>query len=631
MMKTHFALRILSWILSIPAFILPIATQAAEISSPDGRVTITLTTKDTPDKGPGCLFWSIKYKGRDVLADSPLGLVLKDSTNLDRQFRIVNQQQSGHDETWKPVCGERSEIRDHYNQLIINLQDDQTPPRHLQLILRAYNEGAAFRYLIPEQEGLNDFTIEEENTQFRFTKNHIAYAVYSAQGIYSKTTLDKIRPDCERPLTIEVDSDLYLAVAEAALVDYARMRLQPVKDEPHALKSMLAREVKAKTPFTTPWRVVMLADSPAELLEHNYLILNLNAPCAIKDTSWIKPGKVIREVTLTTIGGKACVDFAVQRGLQYVEFDAGWYGHEYDEDADATTIDVDSKRSKGPLDLHDVINYGQQRNIGIILYVNRRALEQQLDEILPLYKKWGVKGVKYGFVQVGSQKWTAWLHEAVRKAADYQLMVDVHDEYRPTGYCRTYPNLMTVEGVRGNECMPTAEENLILPFTRLLCGPADCTVCWYYTKRTKNTHAHQLATSVVFYSPWQFLFWYDRPAQYKGELELDFFKYLPTVWDQTQVIDGKIGEYITLARRKGDQWFVGGLNAVTRREMNIPLTFLTPQKQYTAYIYADADPEGKDPWKVKIEQEQVNCQTVLTVATAPNGGCAIRIIPVLNQ
>ena len=176
----------------------------------------------------------------------------------------------------------------------------------------------------------------------------------------------------------------------------------------------------------------------------------------------------------------------------------------------------------------------------MILYVNHLALEQQLDEILPLYEKWGVKGVKFGFVNVGSQHWTRWLHEAIRKAAEHQLMVDVHDEFRSTGYQRTYPNLMTVEGILGNEGFPSPVHNATLPFTRFLTGPADYTYCWY-SPRLKTTHAHQLALSTIYYSPWQFLYWYDRPAMYRGEPALEYWKHLPTAWDETRVLRGEIG------------------------------------------------------------------------------------------
>ena len=319
----------------------------------------------------------------------------------------------------------------------------------------------------------------------------------------------------ERPLTIELGDGRFAAVTEARCVDYARMKLRRAHDRPHTLEAFLdaehgrAGKVSGRTPFTSPWRVVMVADSAGQLLEHNDLILNLNEPCALTDTAWIKPGKVMREATLTTAGGKACIDFCSRRGLQYILFDAGWYGPEGDGKSDASA--VDPKRA-GLLDLREVIRYGKEKGIGVILYVNRRALEKQMDEIFPLYEAWGVKGVKFGFVNVGSQKWTAWVHEGVRKAAAHHLMVDIHDEFRTTGYQRTYPNLMTVEGIAGNEEFPTPAHNAALPFTRFLTGPADYTYCWY-SDRLKVTHAHQLALSTIYFSPWQVLFWYDRPAQ----------------------------------------------------------------------------------------------------------------------
>ena len=422
------------------------------VESPDGRVVVTFDVGDEQ----GSLVYSVALDGRSVIVNSRLGLALKDADSLETGFEISKVSASSHDSTYSPVYAERKTIRDNYNQLIVDLKESNTPYRKLRLTLRSYNEGAALRYTVPKQNALKSFVVSAEKTQFRFAADHAAYATYSAQGQYSKRPLSKLKKDCERPLTIQINDRLYAAVAEAGLVDYARMRLSPDKGQAHAVVSSLASQVNATTPLTTPWRVIVLGRTPGELLERNYLIMNLNEPCAIKDTSWIKPGKVIREVTLTTEGGMACVDFAAAHNLQYVEFDAGWYGHEYGDESDARTISVDPKRSKGPLDLHGVIEYAKQRDIGIILYVNRRALERQLDEVLPLYEKWGIKGVKYGFVQVGSQKWTTWLHGAVRKAAEHHLMVDIHDEYRPTGYSRTYPNLMTQEGIAGDETKPTS-------------------------------------------------------------------------------------------------------------------------------------------------------------------------------
>jgi len=617
------------------------AAQASYVlKSPDRNVVVEFDLKDIDDL-QNCPTYTVTYNDRLVIADSRLGFAIKDAAPIQSGFEIIEVSQNSQDSTYWPVYGERKTIRDNYNQLVAELKESRPPHRRLILTFRAYNEGAAFCYTLPQQDNLKNFVISAEKTQFHFTSDHTTYAVYSAQGQYSKVPLNKVKNNCERPLTVEIDKDLFASVAEARLVDYARMRLAPERGQPLTLVSSLHGEVHASTPMTTPWRVIMLGHTPGELLERNYLLLNLNEPCAIDDTSWIKPGKVIREVTLTTTGGMACVDFAVEHNLQYVEFDAGWYGHEYNDESDATTISVDPKRSKGPLDLHYIIEYAKQHGIGIILYVNRRALEKQIDEILPLYEKWGIKGVKYGFVQVGSQQWTAWLHEAVRKAARHHLMVDIHDEYRPTGYSRTYPNLMTQEGIAGDETKPSNSLTLTILFTRMLAGAADNTICYYDRRVDDNaSHAYQLAKSVCFYSPWQFLYWYDRPGSSPrrtggagggrnvigDEPELEFFDHVPTVWDDTKVIHGQIGEYAVIARRSDESWFIGCMNGNDPHTFDVPLDFLDKDRQYIAHIYSD-DPAVPTRTHVKINRCIVDSLSVLKVELPSRGGQSIRIHP----
>jgi len=597
------------------------AAEPLEVRSPDNAVAVRFEMDE------GVPAWSVAWAGETILRPSLLGLTLKDGPAFSSGLTFVSSSRDSQDTTWEPVYGERSTIRDHYNALTVVLAQPAPLARTIHVTFRAYDEGAAVCYTIPAQEGLDDFTIENEFTQFRFADDHICYPVYSAQGVYERVPLSRVKPGCERPLTVVVDPETYAAVGEAGLVDYSRMRLRPVEGSPYTLAPDLGGTVRATAPYTTPWRVLMLGHSPGDLLERNYLLLNLNDSCAIDDTSWIKPGKVIREVTLTTEGGKACVDFAVAHHLQYIEYDAGWYGHENDGAADARTVTLDPKRSKGPLDLPEVIRYATDRGIGVWLYVNRRHLERQLDEILPLYKSWGIKGVKYGFVQVGNQHWTTWLHEAIRKAAENGLMVDVHDEYRPTGYSRTYPNFLTQEGIGGNETMPTPEHNLTLPFTRYLCGAGDATICWY-TDRIKTSHAHQLAASVVFYSPLQFVFWYDRPAQFKGEPEAEFFDHLPTVWDESRVLQGEIGRYITMARRNGEEWYVATMNAGERRTLNVSLDFLSKEVSYQAFLYGDGDPTGANPTAVACATRVVGNGDTIEADCAANGGHAMRLIPV---
>jgi alpha-glucosidase len=612
---------------------------AIEVQSPDGQVTITLEVKAF-DGSEACPVYSVRYKGKTVVAESKLGLELEAGHLADGMAMAVLSQ-GRHDTQWKPVYGERSTVDDSYNELAVRLKEIDAPHRVLVVTLRAYDQGAALRYTIPKQPGMDSVTIAKESTEFRFPADYTAWAVYSAQGKYEEVTLGKIKRGCERPLTIRAADDVYLAVGEAGLVDYARMKLSALSGRSHSLVSDLSSPVTAELPLETPWRVIMAAESPGQLLENNDIILNLNEPCAIADPSWIKPGKVLREVTLTTTGGKACIDFAVAHNLQYVEYDAGWYGHEYDDKSDATAVNVDPKRSKGPLDLPEVIRYAEERGIGIIVYVNRRALERQLDEILPLFHRWGIKGVKYGFVNVGSQRWTSWLHEAIRKAAEHQLMVDVHDEYRPTGYSRTYPNFMTQEGIAGDETSPVNSLTLTILFTRMLAGAGDNTICYYNERVARNaSHAYQLAKAVCFYSPWQFLYWYDRPQtapQKTGgaggsetgigdEPELEFFDHCPTVWDDTRVLRGSIGKYAIVARRSGADWFIGYMNSSQPRTFDVPLDFLTSGKQYVAHVYSD-DPSIPTRTHVRIDRFAVDRDTTLKMTATAQGGQAVRIVP----
>jgi alpha-glucosidase len=410
------------------------------------------------------------------------------------------------------------------------------------------------------------------------------------------------------------------------------MQLSPWSEEERVLGSDLHSSVVARAPFTTPWRALIVGGRPGDLVERNHLILNLNPPCAIEDTSWIVPGRVIRDVTVSTDGGMACADFMADRGMEYIEFDAGWYGPEASVTSDARSVDV-SHRSPGDgaaeppeLDLQRVIEYARGMGIGVWLYVNHQALERQMDELFPLYESWGVVGIKAGFVRVGPQDWSRWICDMVRKAADHHLMVDIHDDYRPTGFSRTYPNLLTQEGIRGNEHMPTPGHNCTLPFTRYPAGAGDYTPC-YYSDRIVPTHAHQLALPVVFYSPAMFLFWYDRPSAYGGEPEIAFWERLPTVWDDTRVLDAVIGEYVTVARRSGNVWFVGSLTNEDARVLEIPLQFLSEGVTYDAEIYSDSPPVDTGRTHVLSERCTMDAGVAVRAELAPGGGHAMRLSP----
>jgi alpha-glucosidase len=612
------------------------------VSSPDGGIAVTFSIKDA-GSAKGAMFWKVAWKGRTVMEDSRLGFTLEGAPAFDSGFKVLRIERDSQDTTWKPPYGEASEYRDHYNEMRVTVQDAQTPPRTLILSFRAYDEGAAYRVTFPKQKAFDTLTIKSENTQFRFAGDHKAWTTQHAQGTYEIQPLSKLRPgrQYERPFVMKTADGGYISILEAGNVDYARMRIGLDKSAPHAVVSRLGSPCEIRPPYSTPWRLVMPADTACELLQRNYMLLNLSPPCRIADTAWIKPGKQMRDVTITRKGGFAMADLAAKLGLDYVEIDAGWYGDERTDSSDATT--VTPSRSRGGFteqDLHDVIAHAKSKGLGVILYVNRRALEKQLDDLLPLYKKWGVAGMKFGFINQGPQKWTKWLHESLAKCAEYHMLVDAHDEYRPTGTERTYPNFLTAEGIRGNEAKPTPKQDLDTAFLRAMCGPADFTMCWH-APSLKMSWPHQMAASVVYYSPLQTIYWYDQPKQFTGDEDyLAFFRALPTVWDQKVVVQGEIGEFITVARRKGDCWFVGTMNAVKPRKVDIPLSFLAPGKKYKATIYSDdpsvldvkIDPSGKgkgnpESKNLVIKTMEVTSESVIHADMANNGGQAIHIVP----
>jgi alpha-glucosidase len=601
------------------------------VGSPDGKYRMKVYDRD------GKAWFSVDYEGKPVILESRLGI--NGNGEWKDNLRVENPVVTSTDTLWKPVYGEREIIRDRYNQYEITLTNVDAPRRRLLLIVRAYNEGVAFRYFFPGDEYLH---ITCEYTQYTLPEGTKAWHTGRAQSVYELLPLRDWPGESERPLLLELPRGPYVLLTEAEVVDYVRTKFVLDAGKPNTVTGAMYGDVDGIAPYHTPWRVIMAAGKPGQLIENNDLLLNLNPPCEIENTWWIRPGKVMREVTLTTEGGKALVDFAVRRNLQYIHFDAGWYGPEGSKTSDATTVSVDPARGKpGALNLKEVIEYARKRNVGVLLYVNQRALYRQLDEILPLYASWGVAGIKFGFVQVGSQFWTAWMHEAVKKCAEYGLMVDIHDEYRPTGFSRTCPNLMTQEGIYGNEEFPDATNNVTLPFTRFTQGAADYTICYYRRKwdedtqpdtahglvnarLLKTTPAHQLAMAVVYYSPLQYMYWYDKPSESRDEPELEFFDRVPTVWDDTKVLHGEPGRYITVARRSGNDWFVGTMTNNDGRKLSIPLDFLTEGKKYTAHIYCD-DPKSKIRTKVGIKTLTVTGKSVLEAVMPPSGGQAIWI------
>lgn len=604
----------------------PIETTRTSIVSPNKNLSCELYQRQDAE-GRKALYYTVNYKGQPTVLESALDIQLDNhlselamALKVDKtkkwceDMTYLSTETSKKDTTWKPIYGERSVVYDHYTAATITFQKASNADYKMQIQVRAYNEGIAIRYYFPENPKGSYYQIKAENTEFTLPQGTTAYYTQWAQAKYFATPLQNWEDDCERPLTLKLQNGLYVSLAEAAMVNYARAKFKLSTQKTNTIVTSLDDKVDAITYFGTPWRVIMVAETAGKLIENNDILLNLNEPSKIKDISWIKPGKIIREVTLTTEGAKIAIDFAQKRGLQYILFDWKWYGP-------ALTFDTDATQVKAKMDMAEIVKYGQERGVGIWLYVNMQSLLKQSDEIFPLYKKWGIKGVKFGFVQVGSHRWTVWVEEMIKKCAENHLMVNIHDEWRPTGEMRTYPNLMTAEGIRGNEEMPDATHNVTLPFTRFVGGAADYTIC-YFDKRIKTTHAHQLALAAVYYSPLQTLYWYDKPNLYEGEPELEFWDNIPTSWDETRVLQGEIGQYITTARRSKNDWFLGTLTNNEARNLEIKFDFLPKGKKYQAHIYSDDD-SATTKTKVGIQTQMIDSTTVLKINLKPAGGQAI--------
>ena len=615
------------------------------LSSPDGKYTISIDG----------MTYSITFNGKTIIEKSLLGVHIDNRLfesalavprgeykDWSSDLELRGSEKSCIDQTWTPLYGENAQIRDHYNQLVLHYEKgsngqgtisegyDKRKYYAMDIEVRAYNEGIAFRYHFPETANSLFLHITGEQTSFAMPAGTMAWYEEWAQGPYEKRSLLKEQGaggkeqenswfESERPLLMQLPDGTYVALLEAAMKDYTRGKFKLKKD--NELQVAMYDCADVISPYDTPWRVIMAGERAVDLINHKDLVLNLNAPaetvnCKLSTVNWIKPGKAFRSGKLEKNAIFKSIDFCKEFGFDYVELDAGWYGPEGKVASDARKV-IETRNFTMP----EVCEYAKSKGIGVWVYVNQRALYQQLDELLPLYKEWGIAGIKFGFVHVGNQQWSTWLHDAIEKCAKYQIMVDIHDEYRPTGLSRNYPHLLTQEGIRGSEEMPDATHNVTLPFTRYLCGPGDYTLC-YFNSRIKNTKGHQLAMAAVYYSPLQFYFWYDNPYP-KGwdSAELKFWKDCPVVFDESIALDGVPGEYIIQARRSGDDWFVGAMTNKQGRTITIPTDFL-PKGKYEVEIYND-DPTLDTQTKVKSEKIKVKSGKPLTLQLQPSGGAAL--------
>jgi len=588
----------------------------------DGRLNYSITFQKEKVVSDGEL-------GVDIdnhLTESAMGIPTDTSAVWTTHLRLTGIDRQERDTVWHPLYGEQGTIRDHYNEMTLHFSKggeeqkadgsyDKRKHYLMDIEVRAYDEGIAFRYHFPEATNGLFMHVTGERTTFPVDPNATAWHEAWAQGPYTRQTLNDWPDESERPLLLSLPSGRWLALLECGLRDYPRGKFRLTG--PGVIKTSLFGSADLITPYSTPWRVVMAGEKAVDLINHNYIVLNLNTPNELEDVSFIRPGKAFRSSRLDKENIMKSIDFCAEFGMEYVELDAGWYGPEMKVESDASRV-----AENRDFNMEEICRYAREKGVGVWLYVNQRALWRQLDTILPVYRRWGVSGVKFGFVQIGSQQWTTWLHDAVKKCGEYGLMVDIHDEYRPTGVSRSLPNLLTQEGIRGNEEMPDATHNVTLPFTRFLCGPGDYTLC-YFNNRVKCTHGHQLAMAAVYYSPLQFMFWYDLPGAYQGEEELQFWREIPTVFDESTALDGEPGEYIVQARRSGSTWYVGAMTNTEGRKVSISTSFL-PKGRYQVTLYND-DPTLESRTKVRVKQFTIKSGETIDVVLQASGGAAMRL------
>lgn len=617
-------------------FMATVVSATERLTSPDGLYVFTF------DQISGKLSYSLSYKGRPIiqqgslgvqidnhLVEQAMGIPVDDASSWTSDMTVTGVGRQECDTTFRPVYGEYAQLRDHYNQMTIHLRKGQKGPTPgdsynknksylFDIIIRAYDEGVALRYHFPEAVNGLFMRITRDLTTFPMPAGTKAWQEHWAQGPFHESGLTEgeWQDESERPLLMQLPSGSYVALLEAAQYDFVRGKFALLSD--NVLGMSLYQDADVITPYDMPWRLIMAGDRAADLVNHKQVVLCLNTPSQ-GDFSYCRPGKVFRS-GLRRDEILHSIRFAHDMNFSYIELDAGWYGPEMKMSSKAVEMDP-----KWGITLKEVCDSAARHGIGVWLYVNQRALATQLDEILPLYQRLGVSGIKFGFVQVGNQYWTCWLHDAVRRCAAHRLMVDIHDEYRPTGISRTWPNLMNQEGVGGNEEMPDARHNTILPFTRYLCGPADYTPC-YFSSAVKNTKAHQLAMAVVYYMPIEFLFWYDKPALYKGERELDFWRAVPTTWDDSRCLDGRPGEYVVQARRSQADWYVGVMNGMEARKVTVDTgDFLEKGCRYTMELYTD-DPTLGTRTNVRTTMKTIRGGQKISIPLLSSGGAAIRFV-----
>jgi alpha-glucosidase len=625
--------------------------------------------------------------GRKLLLPSRLGFAFRGAPSLRDGLAITGSARASTDVTWEQPWGEVARVRDHHNELTVSVAETTEPGRRFDVVFRVFDDGLGFRYVLPAQPGLGSFEIQEELTEFAFADNARAWWIPSdiprkdrSEMLYSSSPVS-VLDSVQTPLTLETrDGEAVMVLHEAHLVDYPRMFLAGERGESrtlHAALAPLADGIKARgrTPFRTPWRTIQIADRAADLAP-SVLGLNLNPPSQLEPADWIRPmkyvgiwwGMHIGAMTwnsgprhgATTENARRYIDFAAANGFGGVlveGWNVGWDG-----DWIANSDLFSFTRAYPDYDLAAVAAYAREKGVALIAHNETSGglanYERQMDSAFALYRSLGIHAVKTGYVidQIPgghshySQEMVRHHRKVIETAARYGIMVDAHEPVHDTGERRTWPNMMTREGARGQEYNAWSgdggnppEHETILFFTRLLAGPMDFTPGVFdlliaagggprppEAPRVRTTLAKQLALYVVLYSPMHMAA--DLPENYRGKPEFQFVRDVPVDWERTVVVDGRIGDYVVVARqqRGGQDWYVGAITDEEGRTLEIPLSFLPAGRRYRAQIYADGDGAHwlTNPLPVTIAERPVDATTTLTLELAPGGGQAVRLRPI---
>ena len=634
------------------------STSEPVATSPDGRIKVSVQTEG------GQLSYSISQDSEILIVPSKLGFELMGGNILGDKTEILSVTHSSHKETWETVWGESRLIEDNHNSMIVHTA-------HLDVEFRVFNDGVGFRYIFPDD--LGEFRIREELTEYKFARaDHKIWWMPRSEPYYeaygNHTTFDEI--DCAyTPVTITGADGRFYSIHEAALLDFAKVNL--VGSDASTLKTSLTKwsdgtGVYVTDTRTTPWRTIIITDRAGGLIE-SHLMLNLNEPCKIEDTSWCKPGKYIGiwwelhkymrtwyygpQHGATTERTKEYIDFAAAHNIQAVlveGWNKGWDGNWM-----KNSTGFSFTEAYPDYDFDEVMKYAASKGVQMIIHnetaANTEHYFSQIDSAYALYQKYGMHYIKTGNVNLlmdgkeehDGQYGVNRLHEVVEKAAQYQINVDEHEPCIPTGLCRTWPNLMTGEAIRGQEHDAWEVDGgnkpahqTVCPFIRGLAGPMDYTFGTFAfsnpntpTSRVKTTISKQLAQYVVIYSPLQMAS--DLYEAYEGVKAFDFISDVPTDWEQTKVLDAVIGDYIVTARqeRGGSDWYLGAITDENARTLDVPLSFLGKGK-WMAQIYEDTPQTSYEtsPETYQYREVEVSAKDVLNIKLATSGGCAIRFI-----